>query len=306
VVVGLAEQTDKDLAKWISENVGFPNSMVDRITPATTDEQRKFVKENYGYEDGSPVFCEPFRQWVLEDTFKNDRPQLDKLDNVKFVQDVGPYEFMKLRILNGGHASLCYPSALLDLDYVHESMEHPVISKFLDTIQANEMIPTVPAIPNDNVDFAEYWKVVSERFSNPTLLDTIPRNCFNGPSRQPKFTTPVAVDNLKAGRSIDGIAIVSAMWCRYCMGKTESGKVIEPNDPQWDKLQALANKAKDDPVVWLGMTDVYGDLGKEPVFQASFEKALKSVLDDGVEATLQKYVDGTFSTAGAKAAAASA
>lgn len=156
VVVGLAQETDPELALWITKNVGFPNSMVDRITPGTTDEQREFVQSTYGLEDASPVFCEPFRQWVLEDTFSAGRPKLDTLDNVKFVNDVKPYEFMKIRILNGGHASLCYPSALLGLKYVNNAMEHPTISAFLNALERNEIIPTVPPVPDTSL--ADYWR----------------------------------------------------------------------------------------------------------------------------------------------------
>ena len=137
VIVGLASQTDASLAEWIEANVGFPNSMVDRITPASTAEQREFVKSTYDLEDAAPVFCEPFRQWVLEEKFTAGRPKLEILDNVKFVPDVKPYEFMKIRILNGGHASLCYPSALLGLQYVHQAMEHPTIGPFLDALEVS-------------------------------------------------------------------------------------------------------------------------------------------------------------------------
>lgn len=288
VVVGLAKETDADLAKWIDENVGFPNAMVDRIAPATTDEQRDFVKSTYGLEDSIPVFCEPFRQWVLEDNFSAGRPKFETLDGVTFVKDVGPYEFAKIRILNGGHASLCYPSALLGLDCVDNAMEHPTISPFLDALEANEIIPTVPPVPD--TDLPDYWKIIAERFANPTLKDTIDRNCYDGASRQPKFIVPVVADNLDAGRKVDGLALVSAMWCTYCQGKTEAGEDIPDNDPRWDELQALAKKAVAEPVQWLeGLPDVYGKTAKSSVFQDAFSKALKAVEADGVEAAMKQY-----------------
>ena len=190
VVVGLADLTDSELAKWIAENVEFPNSMVDRITPATSDDELKFLKDNFdGLEDVAPVFCEPFRQWVLEDRFCSGHPPLEK-KGVEFVPDVTPYETMKIRILNGGHASLCYPSALLGVDYVHESMEHPVIGPFLDCLERNEIIPTVPPVPDTNLE--EYWEIIQERFANPTIMDTIRPNCSDGFSHQPMFIVPVA------------------------------------------------------------------------------------------------------------------
>ena len=290
VVAGLAGLYDKELAAWIEENVAFPNSMVDRITPATSDREREFVREKLGYEDCTPIFCEPFTQWVLEDTFpENGRPALEKVAGIKFVDDVEPYELMKIRILNGGHASLCYPAALLEVQFVHEAMEHPVIGPFIDTVERNEIIPTVPPVPD--TDLTEYWELIEKRFLNPTLDDTIARNCYDGASRQPKFIIPPVTDALKLGTGLDGLAIVSALWCRYCQGKTEFGNTIEPNDPIWDRLHATALKAKDDPAVWLAMEDIYGAAGSNSRFIESFTAALKSIQEKGVETTLKAYVE---------------
>lgn len=291
VVVGLAGHIDDELSRWIADNVAFPNSMVDRITPGTTAAQGEYIKEAFGYEDASAIFCEPFRQWILEDKFPHGRPALEKLEGFKFVPDVAPYELMKIRILNGGHASLCYPAALLGVQYVHEAMEHPTIGPFLDALERNEVIPTVPAVPDTSLP--KYWELIAKRFSNPTINDTISRICFDGASRQPKFIVPVARDGLKKGCKVDGLALVSAMWCRYCQGVTESGEVIGPNDPQWDRLQAVAKNAAEDPSAWLQMADVYGEVGQDPVFVEAFSKALKSIESDGVEAAMKQYVDAS-------------
>lgn len=296
VVMQLAEQQSggTDFSSWIEENVGFPNSMVGRITPASTEMQRDHVKKEFGYEDQAPVFCEPFRQWVIEDKFsKSGRPDFDTLDNVRFVEDVTPYEFMKIRVLNGGHASLCYPGALMDLDYVHDTMEHPTISAFLDCLEKAEIIPTVGKVPD--TDLQDYWKIIQDRFSNPTIQDTLRRNCFDGASRQPKFVIPIAKENLEAKRPVDGLGLVSAMWCRYCQGTTESGATIEPNDPQWDRLHKTALKAKDDndPTVWLNeLVDVYGEsVAKNPDFVECFSKALTMINSEGVEVAMKKYIE---------------
>ena len=120
-VAGLAELAEPDLARWIRANVAFPNSMVDRITPATSDRERGFLRDTYGLEDNWPVFCEQFRQWVLEDSFPSGRPALEAV-GVTFTADVAPYELMKMRILNGGHAAIAYPAGLIDIHFVHEAM----------------------------------------------------------------------------------------------------------------------------------------------------------------------------------------
>ena len=289
VCLGLANAIDAELGTWMEQNVAFPNSMVDRITPGTTEEQIAYVKDEYGYDDKSPIFCEPFRQWVLEDKFSDGRPDLDQLDNVKFVEDVAPYEFMKIRILNGGHASLCYPSALLGLPYVHSAMEHPTVGPFLDTLERQEIIPTVGPVPDTNL--TDYWKIIESRFSNPAIADTIRRICFGGSNNQPKFVIPVVGDNLKAGRSVDGHAIVSAAWCAYCMGQTEAGASIEANDPNWDLLSATATEAKNDPQAWLNMSQTYGSIGQDPIFSDAFSRALEKILMGGVEGAMKDYIE---------------
>lgn len=286
VTLGMARAVDPAMADWMEEHVQFPNSMVDRITPATSYLEREYVQEQFGVDDAFPVFCEPFRQWVLEDKFSNERPQLDQV-GVQFVEDVHPFEHMKIRILNGGHASLVYPSALLGLMFVHNAMEHKSVRAFLDALEVHEIIPTVGPVPDTNL--SEYWDIIAGRFSNPTLNDTIHRNAYDGSSRQPKFTIPVIKDNLEAGRSVDGMATVSAMWCRYCQGTTEAGETVAPHDPQWERLHQTALAAKKNPQAWLDMTDIYGETGQHPLMKEAFAKAMKMIEEKGVEATLDAY-----------------
>ena len=289
--LGLANSMDPDLAEWISNNVTFPNSMVDRITPATTKEDRESGTKNaYSYQDNAVVYCEPWQQWVLEDKFCNGRPAWHKLPTVEFVADVSPYEHMKIRILNGGHASLSYPAALLDIEYVHDAVNHPAIGAFLDKLERQEIIPTVGEVPNTDTDV--YWQHTKDRFVNPHIKDSIGRNCYDGAERQPKFIVPTAKDNIAAGRNVEGLALVSAIWCRYCCGKTESGKDVPASDPIWDTIHPLALKAKDDPSLWLTeLSLVYGSLGQEPVFVEAFTKALDLVHAEGVEKAMMAYVE---------------
>ena len=168
-------------------------------------------------------------------------------------------------------------------------MEHPTIGPFLDALERREIIPTVPPVPDTNL--TQYWETIGKRFTNPVLQDTIDRNCYDGANRQPKFIVPTAADGLKAGTSIDGLALVSAMWCRYCQGTTEAGEAIPSNDPQWGRLQAKAEEAKSNPSAWLGMNDVYGDVGLNPKFKEAFAKALGKVQTNGVESAMKDYID---------------
>jgi len=288
-VVGLAQLIYPELARWVKTNVAFPNGMVDRITPATSDRERKLLADNFGIEDSWPVFCENFKQWVVEDHFPQGRPALEKV-GVQFVEDVAPFELMKIRILNGGHATIAYPAALMDIHFVHEAMENDLVRKFLHKVEHDEIIPIVPPVPD--TDLEDYYQLIDKRFANPKIGDTVTRLCLDGSNRQPKFILPSARDRLAKGGTVTGLALVSALWCRYCYGETDSGKAIAPNDPVWDRLQAQARQAKDRPQAWLEMSDIFGELAQNPTYVAAFTSALRSLWSIGAKATLEKYLAG--------------
>jgi mannitol 2-dehydrogenase len=238
--------------------------------------------------DASPVFCETFSQWVLEDSFSNGRPPLENV-GVTFTPDVSPFELMKIRILNGGHAAIAYPAGLLGIHFVHDAMRHPLIAAFLDKLTREEIIPHVPPVPG--TDLQDYRRQIAARFANPEVGDTIRRLCLDGSNRQPKFIVPTIADALKTGGRFSGLALLSALWCRYCLGRTENGELIEPNDPNWDHLVLTAHAAKADPAAWLAMRDVYGTAGDDPAFATLFGKALKALEADGVAATLSRWLE---------------
>jgi len=288
-LTGLARLSDAGFARWVEDNVAFPNGMVDRITPATTDRERSMLVERFGIEDGWPVFCEPFRQWVLEDNFPTGRPALEQA-GVQFVPDVSPFELMKIRILNGGHATIAYPGGLLDIHFVHEAMQEPLIRGFLNRLEREEIIPTVPPVPG--VDLGDYHALIEKRFANPKIGDTVRRLCLDGSNRQPKFIIPTIADRLKAGKGVDGLALESALWCRYCYGESDAGKPIEPNDPNWERLTKTARAARTDPLAWLAMEDIYGAVGRAPAFELAFSATLDRLWTRGTRATLREYIEG--------------
>ncbi|MGH1454874.1 MAG: mannitol dehydrogenase family protein [Paracoccaceae bacterium] len=290
-LVGLARLIDPNLAQWVQDQVRFPNGMVDRITPATSDRERNILRDDFGVTDGWPVFCEGFTQWVLEDDFPLGRPPLEQV-GVQFVPDVTPYEFMKIRILNGGHAVIAYPAGLLDIHFVHEAMEHPLIRAFLQKLEREEIIPGVPPVPD--TDISTYFDLIEQRFLNPKIGDTVRRLCLDGSNRQPKFIVPSITDALARDGRIDGLALESALWCRYCAGVSESGAVIAPNDPNWDHLQTTAQAAQTDPRAWLRMRDVYGELADNERFAAAFSNALNALWQEGTVSVLQRYLDETL------------
>ncbi len=288
-VVGLAELIDPELATWVRHAVAFPNGMVDRITPATGERELALVEDEFGISDRWPVFCEGFRQWVLEDHFPLGRPALEKV-GVQFVADVAPFELMKIRILNGGHAAIAYPAALMDIRFVHEAMAEPLLVAFLEKLEREEIIPSVPPVPDTDLD--EYFRLVARRFANTRIGDTIQRLCLDGSNRQPKFILPSVRDRLASGQPVTGLALVSALWARYCYGETDSGVPIAPNDAAWNRLTARAGEARSDPAAWLTMTDIFGDLAGDPAYAAAFARALGSLWQHGTRQTLARYLAG--------------
>ncbi|MES2968132.1 MAG: mannitol dehydrogenase family protein [Pseudomonadota bacterium] len=285
-VAGLARLSDPGLADWVDAHVAFPNGMVDRITPATGPRERALAA-GFGLTDPVPVTCEPFRQWVMEDRFPMGRPPLEQV-GVTFTDHVHAFEAMKLRILNGGHAIIAYPGGLMDIEYVHEAMADPLILGFLDKLEREEIIPFVPPVPG--TDLSAYYKTIRSRFANTEIADTERRLCLDGSNRQPKFIIPSMRDNLAAGHLPRGLVLESALWCRYCAGVSDSGAVIAPNDPNWDRLQANARAAVSDANAWLGMADIYGEVGQHPGVATAFAGFLADLGARGTKAVLTDFL----------------
>ena len=287
-VAGTARLSDPDFALWIETNVAFPNSMVDRITPATGEGERALARD-FDLDDPVPVTCEPFRQWVLEDNFPQGRPRLEEV-GVTFTAHVHDYERMKIRILNGGHAIIAYAGALLGCEFADDAMAHPLVSAYLRKVETEEILPHVAPVP----EFAPpaYLELIEGRFANPAVKDTIRRLCLDGSNRQPKFIVPSIADGLRKGTPIEGLALESALWCRYCAGSFEDGTEIAPNDPNWESLTALAAQARETPSVWLTQRAVYGEVQGDARFEESFSKWLHLLWSDGARRSIETYLNG--------------
>jgi len=294
-VVTMARAIDPDLAHWVQDNVTFPNGMVDRITPATGDRERGMLQSVFGFEDTMPVFCEPFRQWVLEDKFVNGRPALEKV-GVTFTGDIHPFEKMKIRMLNGGHAIMAYPSALLGIEFAHEAMATPLIRDFLRKVLTDDVMAFVPDVPGFTP--GQYLDSICTRFANPGVADTIRRLCHDGSNRQPKFVIPSVNDNLAGGHTPYGLALSCALWCQYCAGRNDQGDIISDNDPNWAKLHETAIQAQTDARAWLAQDEIYGKLGNDQRFLNAFSSALKSLGTVGTEMTIRSYLRDANKAAG--------
>ena len=183
----MAAAASPELSAWIEENVAFPNSMVDRITPATTDSDREWFADNIGIADNWPVVCEPFIQWVIEDNYAGARPPWETLDII-ITEDVRPFEHMKLQLLNAGHSLLGFAAHLFEIELVHDGMADPDVLAFVEAYLNREAKTSLH--PVEGMDFDEYINILLERFANPQVRDQILRLAMDGTSRIPKFVLP--------------------------------------------------------------------------------------------------------------------
>ena len=286
-VLSLARLSDPELADWIAGECTFPNTMVDCIVPATGPRELALAGA-LGIDDAAPVTHEPFRQWVIEDRFCRGRPAWDQA-GATFCDDVHAYETMKLRILNGGHQLIADTAQLLGITTIADAMRHPKINALYRKVETEEIAPHVRAVPEFTP--AQYIELIAQRFANPALGDTTRRVAFDGSSRHPAFVIPSIRDGLAHGAPVTGLALVSAIWARYCLGTREDGSRIAPNDPHWDTLTAHAHIARNTPRAWLTLRRHYSDLADAPRFAGAFAHWLKKLYADGLHATLDHYLD---------------
>ncbi len=286
MITAFAQLRDRELGDWIADNVAFPNSMVDRITPVTTDADREHLSETFGVEDGWPVVCESFAQWALEDHFPQGRPPVEQV-GVQVVSEVEPYELMKLRLLNAGHQALGYLGYLAGHRYAHEAAGDPLFAQFLLDYMEREGTPTLEPVPG--VDLAAYRHQLIERFANPEIKDTLARLCAESSDRIPKWLVPVIRHNLDHGGEVTRSALVVAAWARYAEAVDEDGQPIEIVDSRKEQVMARAARQHAEPLAFLEDRDLFGNLIDEPRFTEAYRAALNALHTDGAAATLARW-----------------
>lgn len=280
--LAFADSVDDSLGAWVRENVAFPNSMVDRITPETTDGDREDVAAR-GYTDAWPVVSEDFTQWVLEDKFTAGRPPYEEV-GVEVVEDVVPYELMKLRLLNASHQGLCYFGHLAGHRMVHDVMADQRFVDFLLAYMEKEATPTLRPLPG--VDLDDYRHTLIARFGNTAVKDTVARLCAESSDRIPKWLLPVVRENLEAGRSVRLSAAIVASWARYAEAVDEDGAPIKVVDRMADRLTETASHNREDILAFLRDREVFGDLVDSEEFTAEYTSTLESLHNNGSVATL--------------------
>jgi mannitol 2-dehydrogenase len=282
--VAFAALRDPELGAWVEQQVRFPNSMVDRITPVTTDEDKAEISQQFGIDDQWPVVCESFTQWVLEDEFGNGRPPLEDI-GVQFVEDVEPYELMKIRLLNASHQAICYFGYLTGYRLVHEVCQDALFQHLLLGYMDREATPTLQ--PVSGIDLEEYKQTLIARFSNPNVRDTVARLCAESSDRIPKWLLPVIRQNLATGGEIKRSAAIVASWARYAEGVDEQGRPIEVVDRLKDTLMAHARRQREDPLAFIANRQVFGNLIDDERFTALYRASLASLYAHGARVTLE-------------------
>jgi mannitol 2-dehydrogenase len=288
MLLAFAELRDPTLANWMAQHCLFPNSMVDRITPATTDEHRQLVRDKFGIDDGWPVMTEPFKQWVIEDHFVQGRPAWETV-GAQMTGDVLPYEKMKLRLLNAGHQTLCYIGLLLGYEFVHQAMQDQDIRTLVKLMMDREVTPLLPAIPG--IDIEDYKTTLLERFANPAIRDQLSRVGIYGSSGIPKFVLPSIEEGLRQGSPITLLSFTVACWFRYLNSRDEQGNEIVMKDPMAPRLRKIAQTAGKDVAPLLALRELFSEsLANSPEFVRQVRSFLASFYDRGAQATLTEVI----------------
>jgi fructuronate reductase len=282
VVTGFAALRDPELARYIGSEVAFPSTMVDRIVPATTDEDRDLVFQATGVHDAWPVVTEPFTQWVIEDRFPAGRPALEPA-GAQLVKDVRPFELMKLRMLNGSHSAIAYLGYLGGYAHVSEAIADPAIHEFIHGLMTDEVMETLPAGFHD---LAGYRDTLLDRFRNPALRHRTWQIAMDGSQKLPQRLLATIRDRLARNLPVTRAALGVAAWMRYVTGVDEQGGRIDVWDPLASRLQSLSGAAGQSAEGLvdrlLGVTEIFGDdLPRNIAFRALLVRHVRSLFENG-------------------------
>ena len=293
LTVEFAALRDSSLAEWISKNVSFPNSMVDRIVPATQPEDIERLADVCGYLDEGMVKAELFSQWVIEDRFTNGRPQWERV-GVDMVDDVEPFEIAKLRLLNGAHSAMAYLGFIAGYQYAHEVVADDEFRAYLGELMHVQIVPTL-AEPQ-GIDLTDYADSLLDRFANAALRHRLYQIAMDGSQKMPQRWLGTLRDRLQAGESFEHLALAIAGWMRYIVGYDEKGTAFEVQDPLAASFEKIRADCTRDRLLNAerfvdGIFDlhvVFGrDLGKNEALKSRVVYWLSHLLANDVRTTLK-------------------
>src|SRR5690606_5262527 len=241
IVTRFAQLRGPELGAYVA-GVAFPGTMVDRIVPSTTDADREAVSELIGAEDAWPIMTEPFTQWVIEDDFPAGRPPFERA-GAQLVEDVEPFERMKLRMLNGSHSTMAYLGYLAGHDYISDVMGDTDFTRLIHAMMTEEVMPTLDM---PGVDLAAYRDQLLDRFRNPALKHRTWQIAMDGSQKLPQRLLNTIRERIEAGHGFERLGLGVAAWMRYVVGIDEKGESIDVRDPLAMRMLAIAADAGDD------------------------------------------------------------
>jgi mannitol 2-dehydrogenase len=282
-VLAGCEERGHGLATWVERACTFPNSMVDRITPQTTDSDRAWLRERWDIVDAWPVVCEPFRQWVIEDRFAAGRPRFEDVGAL-FTDDVRSWELYKLRMLNATHSCMAYLSAMAGIVYVDEAVNVAPIRRFLERFLYEEAIPTLEEIPGHPRE--DYARTVLERFGNTGVRDQIARICIDGTAKFQSFVITTIERQLELGGPVDCAALALAGWARYLATTPPEERAA---DADGDRAATYAERSLVDPVAFLGLAEVFPpSVRDDERFREAFTSATRNLTTLGAMGAIER------------------
>src|ERR1700754_1439544 len=282
-LVSFAALKDPGLARWIDAHVAFPSTMVDRITPQTSESEREFVQQEFGIGDKWPVVTEPYSQWVIEDSFSNGRPPLDEV-GAEFVTDVSGHKLIKTRLLNGTHIALACLATLAGYSRTDEAMRDRVIFEYVEKLLRDEIQPLLPPVPGMNTP--EYRSTLLDRLSNPRMSDQLPRLARRGTSKIASFVLPSLEEAIAQGRPHTLLMLAVAGWARYMRGHDLEGRKISLEDSQAIPVVKLANMASTNPAQMLEH-EMFAQVRAVPGFAERLGEMIADIDARGVVPTLR-------------------
>lgn len=279
---------DEELASWVAQHVTFPNSMVDRITPATTPDDIKRLNTYSGIDDKAPVYCEDFIQWVIEDNFIAGRPAWERV-GVEFVKDVAAFENMKLSLLNASHTLLSYPAFLAGYRKVDSAMHDTLFISLLKDFMNVDITPYVPA--PEGVDLELYKQTLLERFANRAVSDQLSRLCYDGISKFSVYIMPNLSKMLKDGKDLSRMAFLIASYKHYLKYKTDfKGMQYDIAEP-WLEAVDISLIESDAPQDFLSLAPFRGcDLKGSEKFMETYLHFVAAIKQEGIVAVLKTIV----------------
>jgi mannitol-1-phosphate/altronate dehydrogenase len=296
-LVAFAAFRNAELARWIEGNVAFPSTMVDRITPKTTPQDRQTIERRFGVTDRWPVITEPFTQWVVEDDFCNGRPPLEEV-GVELVTDVSTHKLVKTRLLNGIHCAIGYLGILAGYQRTADAMADPVFYAYAQQLMRDEIAPLLPTVPGWNMD--HYRRTLMERLTNPHISDQLSRLAARGSTKMPSYLLPSLHEARSAGRPHTLLTMAVAGWLRYLRGQDLIGAPIIIEDQRAPELTKLVERGRNDARPVLELRDVFGDLASDEAFTARLNGMVRDLDLFGVAAVVRRHLAGSLTDAVAR------